>query len=242
MTALTRRSIEKVYHYTPLHYLLFIGRSNALLCKPSLAAAGFPFRHLRSTSRGRDVERGFGRYTHLTLGHDAPILKAKLAVGFPHVGLAVPTSVIEAVAFDLCRFNVAMTRRLRRNGSPGFPESRTNGRYYDGLQIPVARTDEDKSAMLDEHLPKGTMIEVLVHGDLQLPDITEVVCYSDADAELAKDTLLKAGALWAVTASDPPGPYLRNAEHVRSIESYLDQALSAPAWRGNGLEFDRVMR
>ena len=57
MTALTRRSIEKVYHYTPLHYLLFIGRSNAVLCKPSLAAAGFPFSHLRSASRGRDVER-----------------------------------------------------------------------------------------------------------------------------------------------------------------------------------------
>jgi hypothetical protein len=94
--------------------------------------------------------------------------------------------------------------------------------------------------MLDKHLPVRTMIEVLVHGDLELPDTTEVICYSDADAELAKDTLLKAGAPWAVTASDPSGPYPRNAEHVRSIEFYIDQALSDPTWRGDGLEFDRL--
>jgi hypothetical protein len=240
MTALTSRSIETVNHYTPLHYLPFIGRSNALLCKPSLAAAGFTFSHLRSMSHARDVERGFGRYTHLTLGRHPPILKAKLAIGFPHVGVAVPASVVEAVPFDLCRFNVAMTRCLRRNGSPGFPESPTNGRYYGGLQIPVARTDEDKSAMLDKHLPKGTVIEVLVHGDLELPETTEIICYSDADAELAEDTLMKAGAPWAVNVSDPPAPYLWNNEHVRSVKSYLDQALRDPAWRGNGLEFDRL--
>src|SRR5262245_766517 len=121
MGLLADKNITHVYHYTPLHYLPFIGRSQSLMSKPSLKAAGFPQKHLRSMSNGQDVARGFGEYTHLTLEEHPAILRAKLAAGFPHVGIAVPFEVIEATKFSLCRFNVAMTRFLRRDGKPGFP-------------------------------------------------------------------------------------------------------------------------
>src|SRR5262245_21026291 len=125
MGILTQHKVDRIHHYTPLHYLPFIGRSKSLLCKPSLSAAGFSTSHLRSMSRDHDVACGFGAYTHLTLEPRPRILKAKLEAGFPHVDIAVPTNAVEAAPFSLCRFNVAMTRNLRRNGNPGFPESPT---------------------------------------------------------------------------------------------------------------------
>jgi hypothetical protein len=240
MGVFSKQQIERVYHYAPLHYLPFIGRSKSLLSKPSLLAAGFAQSHLRSVSRAQDVERGFGAYTHLTLQSRPGILKAKLAAGFPHIGIAVPAEAVEKVLFSLCRFNVAMTRNLRRDGNPGFPESPTNGRYYDRHQIPIARTAADRRAMLETHLPANTMIEVLVHGDLILPDRTEIVCFSDADAKAAEGVLSKVEAPWNVTSSAPPGPYPRDPKHVEAITTFIDQALAEPEWRGNGLEFDRL--
>jgi hypothetical protein len=232
MSILSEQQIERVYHYTPLHYLPFVGRSKSLLSKPSLQAAGFGQNHFRSMSHAQDVARGFGAYTHLTLEPLPGILRAKLAAGFPHIGIAVPTEAVEKVTFSLCRFNVAMTRYLRRDGNSGFPESPTNGRYYDQHQIPIARIDADKTAMLKKHLPENTMFEVLVHGDLDLPNHTEIHCFSDADAKLAQEVLSKVGAPWDVTSIDPPWPYPRKTKHVEDV--------TAPEWRGNGLEFDKL--
>jgi hypothetical protein len=41
MGFLIEERMERIYHYTPLHYLPFIGRSKSLLNKPSLVAAAF---------------------------------------------------------------------------------------------------------------------------------------------------------------------------------------------------------
>lgn len=240
MGILEDQKIDCVHHYAPLHYLPFIARSKALMSKPSLEVAGFAKTHLRSMSHAQDVERGFGAYSHLTIEPSPRILKAKLDAGFPHVGIAVPTSSIEAVEFSLCRFNVAMTRFLRRDGKPGFPESSTNGRYYDGHQIPIARTDEDKSAMLAKHLPAGTMIEVLVHGDLDLPKETEVLCFSPENKVLVESVLGQLRNIWNVKLLKPPGPYPRNHAHVENVTAFVQRAVAEPDWRGNGLEFDRL--
>src|SRR5258708_4635167 len=85
MGILSDQGIADVRHYAPLHYLPFVVRSRSLMCKPSLAAAGFNPTHYRSMSYGQDVARGFGGYSHLTLDHKPRILRAKLAAGFPHV-------------------------------------------------------------------------------------------------------------------------------------------------------------
>jgi hypothetical protein len=191
-------------------------------------------------SKDQDVARGFGDYAHLTLDDEPRILKAKLAAGFPHLAIGVPVEAVEAASFSLCRFNVAMTRKLRRDGKRGFPESATNGRYFPGHQIPIARSDADKTAMLQTHLDAGTMIEVLVHGDLKLPDITSLTCYAEQDSEIAKGVLESLQCPWAVALADPPGPYPRDAKYAQSVTDFIKLALADPKWRGNGLEFDRL--
>jgi hypothetical protein len=240
MSVLTNEKIEAVHHYAPLHYLIFIARSRSIMNKPSLHKAGFTTSHLRSMSHGQDVARGFGGYSHLTIDAQPRILRAKLAAGFPHIAINIPSSEIEAVSFSLCRFNVAMTRQLRREGKEGFPESDTNGRYYTDHQIPIARTDADKSAMLQKHLQENTMIEVLVHGDFNLSDETTISCFSDEDAKIARQILNSLNSKWEVKVEEPPGPYPRDSAYVTAVTEFLKKAESDPNWRGNGLEFDRL--
>lgn len=240
MPVLADRKVDAVYHYAPLHYLIFIARSQSILSKPSLRKDGFTTSHLRSMSHGLDVARGFGSYSHLTIDAQPRILKAKLAAGFPHIAISILASEIDAVSFSLCRFNVAMTRQLRREGKDGFPESETNGRYYAGHQIPIARTDADKSKMLEKHLQESTMIEVLVHGDFNLSDKTSIICFAEEDAMIARRTLASLHREWAVKVEEPPGPYPHDAAHAAAVTAFIQQAEGDPNWRGNGLEFDRL--
>lgn len=240
LSVLKANGINFVHHYAPLHYLPFIARSRVLMCKPSLAQEGFGPKHLRSKSSKQDQARGFGKYAFLTLDEKARILKAKLQAGFPHIGIKIPSEAVETTEYSLCRYNVAMTRYLRRGESPGFEESASNGRYYGKQQIPVARTQSDKLTLLQTHLPKKTMIEVLIDGDLPLPDETEIICFSLNDKELADSTLEILGRPWATRVIPPPGPYQRSNQYVSEVVEFIAQAIKDEHWRGNGLEFDRV--
>src|SRR5688572_22783291 len=113
MGVLAKQGVERIHHYTPLHYVPFIATSRAILSKPSLKQAGFDQKHYRSMSHKHDVARGFGEYAHLTLDAEPRILKAKLSAGFPHIAISVPVTAVDPHPFSLCRFNVAMTRKLR---------------------------------------------------------------------------------------------------------------------------------
>lgn len=240
MGVLLDANVTVVNHYTPIHYLPFIARSAALLSKPSLKKAGFAQSHLRSMSRDHDEGRGFGRFAFLTLDASPRILIAKLAKGFPHIAIGAPESAVEDTGFGLCRFNIAMTRQLRRNGKWGFPESETNGRYYGVQQVPIARTDTDKRALLKKHLPLGTMIEVLIEGDLPLPNDTVVTAYDAADAKECRRILATVASPWTVQLAQAPGPYRRNQAHVASAQAFISRAIADPMWRGDGLEFDKL--
>lgn len=239
MGVLIDRGVQVVYHYTPLHYLVFIGRDQRLRCKPSLKDAGFNGAHLRSKSNRQDVERGFGAYAFLTIEQEPRITKAKLKAGFPHVGIGVPAQAVEATTFDLTRFNVAMTRRLRRDQSEGWPESNGNGKYYDHHQMPVARTEDEKRALLAAHLNRN-MIEVLVHGDVLLLSDTSVLTYSGRDRDAARLILSQLGVSWAVSLAPPSDRYDPNPNYVTKVDEFVEKALNDPSWRGNGLEFDKV--
>ncbi|MGM5000762.1 hypothetical protein AB8A05_18725 [Tardiphaga sp. 538_B7_N1_4] len=240
MGTLSDHGIQDVRHYAPLHYLPFIGRSNSLMRKPSLAAAGFKKSHYRSMSNEQDVVRGFGDYAHLTLDHEPRILKAKLAAGFPHIAISVPVAAVDAVDSSLCRFNVAMTRKLRRGEKTGHAESSRNGKYYAKHEIPIARTADEKQTMLSHPLNAQTMIEVLIHGDLLLPPDTKVLCYSEEDAIAAKNVLASLKRPWAIERIQPPSHYPRSALHSQSVTDFIAKALNDPSWRGNGLEFDKL--
>jgi len=240
MGILTDHKIDAINHYAPLHYLPFIARSGKLLGKPALKDQGFAATHLRSMSSAHDIARGFGEYGFLTLDRQPRILAAKLKAGFPHIGILVPAKTIEGTVFSLCRYNVAMTRYLRRGNKSGFEESSTNGRYYETKQIPIAREDNDKISMLNAFADSDTMIEVLVEGGVDLPPDTTIVCYSDEDSELAAHILEATGMEWAISTELPAGPYNRDPHYVKAVSDFVAKALAEPDWRGNGLEFDRV--
>lgn len=232
-------AIESVHHFAPLHYLPFIVRQGALLSKPLLAQAGFAPSHYRSMSHRQDSVRGFDAYVHLTITPHPPIVGAKLGAGFPHIRLSIPSSYVDNVDFVLCRFNIAMTRYLRRADKPGFPESPTNGRYYDRKQIPVAKTVQDKHTLLSAHLSRS-MIEVLVESELTLPAATTVACYSEDDAIIVRRVLQTFQCPWTITIAAPQATYNRNPIYASQVLEFIDRALDDHLWRGNGLEFDRV--
>jgi hypothetical protein len=240
MGILLDNEITEVFHYTPLHYLPFIARSQKLLGKPSLAALGFGPKHMRSMSSTQDIERGFGDYGFLTLDEQPRILGAKLMAGFPHIGIKLPSASVEAVDFALCRYNVAMTRFLRRGNKAGFQESEVNGRYYGQKQVPIAVDPDDKDAMLARFAHSNTMIEVLLSSDFDVPEDALVVCYAPQDAKIATEVIGLLGTPWEVQLAPPPTHYNRNRDYVAKVESFIQQAMKDPAWRGNGLEFDRV--
>lgn len=133
-----------------------------------------------------------------------------------------------------------MARRKPTSPQGGFPENDTNGRYYDGKTLPIARTAFDKQRLLEKHYPAGTMIEVLVRDQLQLPEDTTITCYAPGDLAMAQRVLEALGVAWQVRLSVPPGIYNRNPQHVQAVEEFVDLALDDPLWRGNGIEFDNV--
>lgn len=235
---LGEKGVNVVHHVTPLHYLPFIGRSGAILTKTDLEPR-HGLDHFRTKSDRHDRSRGFDDCAFLTTTECPPILRAKLSAGFPHVRLDVPSEALIEVKYSLCRFNIAMTRYLRRDGKSGSPESSTNGRYYGAQQIPVAKTDADKRAMLSHHLPLGTMLEVVTHQSLALPDTTNVTCFSHRDYERAAQILEALGQPWHVTLSEGQ-EYPVNQHHINSVEAFIQRALADPSWMGNGLEFDRL--
>ena len=104
---LTSHGVTDVFHYAPLHYILFIALAKALFSKNELRRLGYDLSHFRRTSRHPDEQRGFSDCVHLTLKHFPPILKAKLAGGFPHFEIRVPAEYVEKGTVHLCRYNIA---------------------------------------------------------------------------------------------------------------------------------------
>jgi hypothetical protein len=239
MNLLKEEGVDYVYHYTPLHYLTFIGRDQKILSKPSLENNGFAKNHLRSKSYRQDIARGFGDYAFLTIDTTPRILDAKLRAGFPHIGISIPSEAIDQCDYRLCRYNVAMTRYLKRGSNNGFPENSSNGRYYDDHQIPVAKLPSDKRALLKKHLGRS-MIEVLIKGDLPLPIGTVIDVYRNADKVLVGSILQQLDVKWSIEIKQPPSVYSTNVSYDNSVERFVDRALRDAEWRGDGLEFDRV--
>lgn len=239
MELLGQHGIGRVYHFAPLHYLPFIAQDRQLKSKPVLELDGFATSHFRSTSAHIDIQRGFRNYVHLSTHPEPPILQAKLRAGFPHFGLELRTSDFTEIPYDLCRFNIAKTRQLRRDGKPGFPESDANGRYYDGLQIPIARSPYEKDRMLSVR-EGDPMIEVLINERVLLNGTVTLLTYGEEDQNIAQNVIEHLDLHWEVTASELSCPYARSAAYAGSVENFIEKALSDLTWRGNGLEFDQV--
>lgn len=232
--------VEKLYHITPLHYFPFIARSEALLSRSELKAAGYPDSHFRRTSHRADAARGFGDRIYFSPLQSPPILLAKLGRGFPHLRLEVPLVSFADVSFDLCRFAVARTWYLRRDGKPGPEPSASNGKYYGTRQLPVARTFEDMRAMLDKHLRKGDPIEVQVRDRLLLPKDTCVTCFSSVDLSTLQLVARQIDIKWSLKLANEQA-YSADRTHQTMVAQFVRDALADCNWRGNGLDFDRLL-
>lgn len=229
--------IESIFHYTPLHYLPFICRHGQLRSKLRLKQAGFEDNHFRTLSRRSDEERGFGQYIHLAIDPQPPILAAKLKAGFPHVELVIPAETLEATKYSLCRFNVAMTRKLKRDGKPGHKESCANGKYYAEEEIPTARKTQEKKCLLQHNMGKN-MIEVLVRQELPIDHNTTIVTFHDSDFQIVRKIIKHTNSPLKVECRESQTLYDRNNEYVRSVECFVEKSLLETDWRGNGIEFD----
>lgn len=229
--------IARVYHYAPLHYLPFILRAGALLSKNELRRVGFAHTHFRSTSARQDEQRGFSAFVHTsTLAHP-PILKAKLAGGFPHSELSIPVQEVEQRGYLLCRFNIAKTRYFR-GALQAPPESRANGKYLRDMALPVAATSDEKWALLEANASRA-MIEVLVEDRLLLPQPIEVTAFSKPDA-LAIEQIADRLAVPVKVYLDESLNYPQNQEKTEAVMESAARAVAEPDWRGGGLDFDRM--
>lgn len=235
---LSRFGITAVFHYAPLHYLAFIARRSALLSKNALRHEGFEDAHFRSTSAAQDDQRGFSRYVHLTPEAHPPILRAKLSRGFPHFEVAVPAEQLEQLGYLLCRFNIAKTRYFR-GAKTEPPESDKNGRYYEGMRLPVAKTAHERRLMLQLNYGK-CMIEVLVADLLPLGHGVSFRFFDEGDLATAKDVLARLDVSAYDLQMDKQMKYKPAPKHQRDVRDALARAVEDARWRGNGLDFDKL--
>ncbi len=235
--ALLDHNIQRVFHILPLHYMPFVARSGVLKSKVHLRAEGFADSHFRSTSAHLDIQRGFGDYIHLSTVGEPPILKAKLGAGFPHVALSIPTRAMTELPFDLCRFNIAKTRSLRREGALGHKESPENGYYFESMQIPIARTHQQKRDLIQHNASK--MLEVLVKDPISLDRMSLFYVFNDQDRIRVDQILQNLGVNWTVELVASPA-YPAKPEYRQKCDAFIEKSLADSTWQGNGLEFDRV--
>ena len=237
MNILSNYGVDRVFHIVPLHYVPFIARSLQLKSKATLRSEGFLETHFRSKSKHLDDQRGFGDYIHLSTVSHPPILEAKLSGGFPHVCISLPVSSLNGMKYDLCRYNVAMTRKLRRNGNLGFQEAPKNGRYYEKMQIPIARKGLEQRQLIENN--QGKMLEVLCKPSIPLDQETFITAFSNEDRQAVQKTLNELGVGWGTLISNKPS-YMASQKHFEACLSFMEASLGDSDWKGNGLEFDKV--
>jgi hypothetical protein len=235
---LARHGIKAVFHYAPLHYLVFIARARALYSKNTLRACGYISKHFRSTSRRADELRGFSDYVHLTLTAYPPILEAKLDSGFPHFEIRIPVSEIEAGTFHLCRYNIAKSRYLRRGSASGPVECAANGWYQSNKQLPTAETAIECDQLL-RYSFGHRMIEVLIPRQLSLGPQTELLFFDDDDLALAQKALAQVNAVFSCQRARDKS-YRPTSAYKNAVSRFLERAIGEAEWKGDGLEFDRV--
>jgi len=80
-----------LYHATPLHYLPHILSSGALYAKSVTAGQGI---RPRSSAVRRDKMLGLTDWVHLSLRPDTPLLRDKLARGYPHALLVFDRAAV----------------------------------------------------------------------------------------------------------------------------------------------------
>ncbi len=143
-----------LYHAAPLHYLPHILQSGALYAKSITAGQGI--RPRRSAVR-RDTMLGLTDWVHLSTRPDTPLLRDKLARGYPHVLLVFDRDTV---------LNLPEVALLPYN---------TKAWHTRAAYQPVTGPAE-KAALLKVHDKTGRYpsLEVLVHYGLDFAALQEI--------------------------------------------------------------------
>ncbi len=198
-----------LYHAAPLHYLPHILQSGALYAKSILAGQGI--RPRRSAVR-RDTMLGLADWVHLSTRPDTPLLRDKLARGYPHVLLE----------FD-------------RDAALALPEVallpyNTKAWHTRAAYVPVTAAAE-KTEMLrrhneTQHFPS---LEVLVHYGLDFAPLRKIHFAADDECQWASELIAVLSLLISVPlAVDPALAALYTSREIRlSTHDYFTACVAA---------------
>lgn len=191
-----------VYHATPLHYLPHILQSRALYAKSILAARGIS---PRLTAARRDRMLGLADWVHLSLHPDTPLLRDKLARGYPHALLVFDRDAVLSLP------EVAL-----------LPYNTKAWRTRVAFQ-PVTNASE-RADLLRRHADTGRFpsLEMLVHYGLDLAHLVQVAFVTD------EERLWVAGLL-AAMALVAPTPLITASHLFPCPDNYLATTGSAIA-------------
>lgn len=199
-----------LYHATPLHYLPHILSSGALYAKSVTAGQGIT---PRSSAVRRDTMLGLTDWVHLSTRPDTPLLKDKLARGYPHALLVFDrAAVLSLPEVALLPYN-------------------TKAWHSKAAYVPIADAAE-KAELLRVHdeTHRYPSLEVLVHYGLDFAHL-EKILFPDEEERQWIDTLMAAldCNLPAVLeyAADLFPPYHCGSESRRATDDYLDACREA---------------
>lgn len=185
--------VPSLYHATPLHYLPHVLQSGALYAKSVLAARGIA---PRPTAARRDRMLGLADWVHLSLDPDTPLLRDKLARGYPHALLAFDREATLALP------DIAL-----------LPYNTKAWRTRAACQ-PVTDVSE-KAALLRRHANTGRFpsLEVLVHYGLDLAFLAQVAFVTEKECAWVTD-------LMSALALPSPAPLVTAPDLFPESEDY----------------------
>ena len=158
-----------LYHAAPLHYLPHILQSGALYAKSVTVGQGI---RPRQSAVRRDTMLGLTDWVHLATRPDTPLLRDKLARGYPHVLLEFDRDAVLALP------EVAL---LPYN---------TKAWHTRAAYVPVTDPAE-KAEMLRRHdeTHRFPSLEVLVHYGLDCTHLQKICFAADDECQWAGDLL-----------------------------------------------------
>lgn len=197
-------------HATPLHYLPRILVSGALYAKSITAGQGIM---PRQSAVRRDTMLGLTDWVHLSMRPGTPLLKDKLARGYPHALLQFDRAAVLALP------EVAL---LPYN---------TKAWHSKAAYVPVTDTDE-KTEMLrrhenHHHFPS---LEVLVHYGLDFTHLQKIVFPDDEERQWVISLMTALGCPLPAaleTSASLFQAYQRNKETRLATRDYFDVCRSA---------------
>ncbi len=193
-----------LYHATPLHYLPHIIVSGALYAKSVTAGQGIK---PRSTAVRRDTMLGLTDWVHLSLRPDTPLLKDKLARGYPHALLVFDRAAVLALP------EVAL---LPYN---------TKAWHSKAAYVPVTDAAE-KTELLRVHdeTHRYPSLEVLVHYGLDFAHLQTIVFPNDEERQWVVALMAKLGCDMPApltTDTDLFPPYNPGSETRQATHEYF---------------------